>query len=242
MARSKPGFDTNVAARTRTADHILNTADLLAAYLALGGLRTDLEEIKSAGLQAEAYNQQQGAASSVGKAATLSVLQSYTALQREYALVMAVAQAVRGDLPAANAAQLARLDDILANRAQLAVSIDDVDGQKKRTTRRQVSQEAVRAEIERDATALLAFADLAPRLDARRCPRSRLERLQADAKALAGKLADRVSKKGAVQSVTDQEQAAVSAQRARWGASYRLLAALAQRDTRVAQLLKDAAR
>ena len=71
---------------------------------------------------------------------------------------------------------------------------------------------------------------------------ARLEALQKSARDLSGKLSDRAAKKGARQNATSEEAKAVTDQRGTWGACYRLLAAVGAKDSRIAVLLKDAAR
>lgn len=117
---ARKGFDSTVAARTRAAQQILSTPELLAAYVALGGLAADLQAIVAAGRDAEISNHAQGSARSDGKSATAEVLRSFDALQRDYSLVMAVVRAVRAAVARANPddALLTRLDDIIANTAE----------------------------------------------------------------------------------------------------------------------------
>lgn len=97
MADSK-GFTSLTAARVRAATHILTIPDLLALYIALGGLADDLEAVRDAGLEAEGFNQLQGSMLSTGKTATASVGLAFSTLQREYLLLLAVLRAIRGNL------------------------------------------------------------------------------------------------------------------------------------------------
>jgi hypothetical protein len=244
MAGTK-AFNDVVAARTRAAQQILNTPDLLARFEVLGGLAADLQTIAQVGLAAEALNHAQAEAKTSGKSATLEVLQAFEALQLEYSLVLGIARAIRGDLVTEKEPEqvIGRLTDIIKNEAQLTVSIEDgVDGTKVHKVKRKASQEAMRAEIEKDVTALADFTEIAARLRARRCDRARLEGMKRNAQALYGKLGVRVSTKGQAKSSTAQEIEMVTAQRFRWGSVYRLLAALARQDERVRSLLKDASR
>ncbi len=240
---TSPSFNEKVAARTRAAEQILNTPDLKARFLDFGGLEEDLERIIQTGQAAEALNHAQGDAKSTGKAATIDVLQHFEQLQGEYSIILGIARAVLGDLKAAGVSKTTtqRLEDIIRNEAQVTVTIEDqADGTKKARRSRKVSQEALRAEIEKDATALAAFTEIASEMSRRRCDRARLEDLQRQARGLSGKLGDRVVKKGAAKGATSQENEMVLAQRLKWGSVYRLLLALGNQDARVRLLLKDA--
>ncbi len=243
MAAARKGFDSIVAARTGAALQISNTPDLLAGWVGLGGLAVDLEAIAAAGRDAEAFNHAQGSARTDGKAATAEVIRTFNSLQKEYSLAMAVVRAVRGDFARANAddALLTRLDDIIANTASVTVDIhEQPDGKKSRTTSKALSQEAIRAEIQRDAEALLGFAGVQQALAARKLDATRLQALRDDAKALSGKLGDRSAKKGAAKDATEREREAAATQRDLWGGVYGILSALGRKDARVAVLLKEA--
>ena len=74
---AKLNFNSVVAARTRAANQILSTPDLVAKYVALGGLSRDLETIRKAGLEAEAANLGQSQSHSAGKSATVDILASF---------------------------------------------------------------------------------------------------------------------------------------------------------------------
>jgi hypothetical protein len=238
-------FNDVVAARTRAAQQILDTPDLRARFESLGGLKADLEKLIQTGLAAEALNHAQSDAKATGKAATIQVLQAFEALQDEYSLILGAARAVRSDLAAEQepGGVIQRLDDIIRNEAQVTVTIEEaVDGGKSRKVRRKASQEALRAEIEKDAVALAGFTEIAGRLTERRCDPQRLERLRRSAQELSGQLGNRVVKKGAQKAITSQEQEMVAAQRQKWGGVYRLLAALGRQDERVMQLLREAGR
>lgn len=236
---------STIAARTRAAQQILDHLDLFAVYESVGGLKADLEAIRDAGLASEAQMLAQGSAKSAGEAATLDVLSAYAAVQKEYVAVMAAVQAARRDLEKAGAAAevLAEVDRILENEAQVVVSTTaQPDGGKKRKTSRSESQEALRAEIAKDAGALLAVDVALPVLEARKVSKERLEKLRADAEALSGKLAARTVKKGEQKAMTAARANTVAELAAAWGACYRLLALSAQKDARVAELLREAAR
>ena len=245
-------FDSTVAARTRCAEHILGTPDLLTLYTGLGGLDSDLESIRDPGKEAEALSQSRSAAKAVGGAATLDVLTSFTALQTEYKAVMAVVQAVEGDLESAGAAPelIAQVQQILVNEAEVTVvsvpvadAADKAGGAKpKKRVVKRVTQEAMRAEINRDACALLGLKPAQKALAARKVSVKRLEALRDASAALSGKLSDRATKKGAAQAATTELRDAVTRQRRAWSACYRLLAMAGRADARVQMLLHEASR
>jgi hypothetical protein len=239
------GFNSLVAARTRAATQIVEIADLLDKYQALGGLARDLEAIRQAGLEAEAANLEQSQSKAAGKGAGVEVMTHFAELQKEYAAVMAIVTAVRADLARNNASAdlITRLDGIIANEAQLSVKVYvDDGGEKKRRARKSVSQEALRAEIAKDAAALLELSELETALGERRVDRSRLDALRQSAENLSGLLATRAAKKGAAKAATKAEREAAARQSELWSASYRLLRALANQDERVRSLLSEAAR
>lgn len=239
---TKLAYNSTVAARTRTAEQILGCADLVAGYEELGGLRLDLEEIRDAGLAAEAANLGQSQARSVGKGATLDVLARFASAQKEYSAVMAVLQAARADLVRQGApeALIAKVDDIIRNEAQVTVRTVEVEGGTKRKVAKSLSQEALRAEMAKDAGALLDLAELHPVLAARKVTAGRLAALRAAAEELSGLLGARAVAKGEARAATQVEQDAVARQRRAWGSSYRLLHALGARDERVRSLLAQA--
>jgi hypothetical protein len=237
------GFNSTVAARTRAAEQLLGKADLLAAFVELGGTAADLEPIRDAGREAEAFNQAQGAMQSNGKLATLSVLQSFADVQRDYVLLLAVLRAIRGRLLEADPkdADARRLEDIIANRAAVTVLEGKDDGAPKKASRSK-AQENVRAEIERDLVDLLGFQAVSSNLTARGWTASRLNKLLADARSFSGKLGDRAATKGASKEATKAEQLAVSRQSQAWAAAYPLLSTLGRMDARVRALLTEARR
>lgn len=237
------GFNSTVAARTRAAEQLLGKADLRAAFEKLGGTAADLEPIRDAGREAEAFNQAQGAMQSNGKLATVAVLQSFADVQREYVLLLAVLRAMRGRLLEANPndADAQRLDDIIANRAAVTVLEGKDEGAPKKAARSK-AQENVRAEIERDLVDLIGFQAVSAALTARGWTTARLNKLLADARSFSGKLGDRAATKGASKDATRAEQEAVSRQAQAWSAAYGLLSALARMDARVRALLTEARR
>ncbi len=239
---AKRPFSSSVAARTRAAAFVLRTPDLLAAYEAAGGLAADLSSIVEAGEAAELANLQQSGkeGESVGTSAESS--RSFAALQREYKAVMRVLAAVRVDLEEAQApdAVLAKADAILADEAAVVVRLaKGVDGDK--AARRVVksrSQENIRAEIYRDAEALLGFPEVAAPLTNRKVDTARLTALRDAAVALSGRISDRVATKADIKAATLIEHEAVAAQSRRWPVVQRLLASV--EDPRLRGLLRDA--
>lgn len=240
-------FDSTVAARTRAADHILSTPELLASYEARGGIQQDLESIREQGQRAEALSLAQSAAQAAGGAATLYVLGSFVRLQREYTAVMAVVRAVRFDLESAKAPieVVSAVDRIIVNEAEVAIrTVASAEGtsKKKKKAVKRVSQEALRAEMAKDARALLDLPAIRAPLEKRRVDAARLSAMIALAESLSGKLAERATAKGAQKMATAAMHDAVAAQKRVWGACYRLLAAVGGEDARVDQLLAEAAR
>jgi hypothetical protein len=241
----KMSFNSTVSARTKCAIAILGDEQVLKKYIALGGLARDLEQIRDVGFTAEAANLAQANAKRAGAGATVDVLKRFAELQREYSAVMNVLLAVKGDLlvDGADPKLVNKVEHILVNEAELSVkTARDEAGNKKRTTRRSASQEAIRAEIEKDAGELAGFVDIHPALAARGVSEERVNNLRKAAADRTAMLADRVAKKGGAKTSTEDERAAVEKQALRWGTAYRLLAALAAENPSVAALLKEAAR
>jgi len=238
-------FDSTVAARTRAADQILKTPELLASYEDKGGLAEDLQKISANGHKAEVLSQAQSGAQAAGGAATLTVLTDFAAVQREYNAVMGVVQAVRHDIGEAKAPPevIKSVDRILINEAEVFFkTVTDDKGATKKVAVKRVSQEALRAEIARDARALGELSTIHPALAKRKVDKARLDKLLGDAEALSGKLADRATIKGDRKVTTSALHDAVAAQKQVWGACYRLLAAVGHEDPRIAELLGEAAR
>lgn len=244
MARSN-AYTSTVAARTRAAQTILENPEMLARYEADGGLKEDLEQIVAAGLKAEAANRGQSLAAGESEGATTQVLLSFENLRQEYSSVMGVAQAVRGDLVRKDAAApvLANLDQIITNEVPVRiVATKTAAGATKKKARKVESFEAIRAEIHKDAGALLALKDAAEAFARRRVTAQRLTALEEAAAGLSGKVGERAALKGASKSATQAEHDAVKEQKDIWASSYRILAQVGQADARVAELLKQAAR
>jgi hypothetical protein len=245
MAAAK-GYTSVVAARTRAAQQILSTPDLLAVFESRGGLKADLDDIVSAGRDAEAFNQAQASTRSDGKQATRAVLGEFADLQRDYVLLLGALRAILGSLKRANLndPNVSRLADIIDNRASVTVSevadlAEGATGAKRRVSR-SASQEAVRAEIERDLTAVKGFSAIAAALTARTWTAQRIQALLTKTSSLSGKLGDRVAKKGASKAATTSERQAVARQSDTWASTYGLLVAAGRADARIAALLRDA--
>jgi len=158
---------------------------------------------------------------------------------------MAAVQACRRDLQREGAAQevLTEVERILVNEAQIVIlTVAQGDGSKKRKAARSASQEALRAEIARDAKALVELGDAHKALAKRKVTKARLVALAEAADALSGKLAERTAKKGDGKAKTLAKAGAIAEQTGAWGACYRLLALAGQKDERIAALLKEAVR
>lgn len=247
---SLDSYNSKVEARTQAARQILNTPDLLKLFISHGGLKRDLEKIVESGELAEAHNQAQTGAQAAGGAATVTVQRGFVAVQAEYSAIMGVTQAVTHDLEEAGAdgTLIATLKKILVNEAEVRIrQIVQEEGAKpegdkdkakaKKAAIKSRSQEALRAEIQKDAQALIDLKAAHKPLAERGVPLPRLKSLHDDSQNLKGHLADRVVKKADSKALTGDERAAVTAQKAKWGAIYRILAATGRDDARVAALL-----
>lgn len=234
MGNSK-AFNAVVAARTRAAKFIVETPDVLAQWVALGGLAADLEVVAQRGDEAEASDGRQRAGAVAGTQATVRLREAFAALKVEHAAILAAVSAMRATL--AGQPVDARLEAIVADRASWRPA---TAGTARR--RRSTSYEAARAEIARDAERLLALREVADALAQRRVTRERLEALLRDAQALPAAMGAQSASKAARKAVTAEEGAAVEAQRRQWAALYPLLRRLAARDPRVKALLRDATR
>lgn len=247
---SNLSYGSPVEARTGVADHILKTPELLAKYVAVGGLPADLEKILHAGLDAQAANQGQSTSAGTGTGATREALKAFRALKEEYGSVLGILIAVRHAQEEAGAAPalLAQIDQIITNEAELAARTVEIQigeppqKEERRELHRKVSHEAIRAEVEKDAGALVGLTEIHAALGERKVDKARLEKLQKDARALAGKLADRVAAKGSAKDATKAEHEAVGRQSKAWRAHYRLLAKVGRADGTVLKLLAEAAR
>jgi hypothetical protein len=118
---------------------------------------------------------------------------------------------------------------------------DHPDERPRRQVVRSQSQEAVRAEIQKNIGLLLLQLETAhPVLAERKVDIPRLERLHSAALALTGRLATRTARKGKAKSTTRSLHGIVAEQRREWGTIYRLLRLAAQADPRIAELLAAA--
>ncbi|PZR17690.1 MAG: hypothetical protein DI536_05135 [Archangium gephyra] len=213
---------------------------MLTQFEAEGGLKPDLEAIVTHGKNAEALNQSQGSFTRQKGAAADRSQVAFVALQKENAAVMRVAKSLRAELTnAGDTANLKKLNAIIALEAQTAFSVeaDEAGGTKKKKTRVQ-SQEAIRAEIARDAKSFLEFTEISANLAARKVDAARLQKLKADAEALTGKVEDKVAGASDRKIITAKEQEAVSKQSLHWSSAYPLLAQVAKRDVRAADALR----
>jgi len=236
-------FNAVVAARTRAAAFIESAPELLAQFVERGGLPSDLASVIATGRAAESANQGQSAAGAAGFASTSTVLARFAALQREYKAVMAVVRAARDDLTAGGAPPevLASVDRILVDETAVHVTtVKAAGGASARKALKNDSQEAVRAEIRKDAGALMEVPAIVRALAARRVDLARLAQLRDAADALGGHLSARIATKAEQKLATAAETAAAKAQRAKWGGIYRILASLP--DERVRALLAAASR
>lgn len=241
-------YDAHVAARTRAAAEILRVKELLDLYEAHGGLREDLEEIRTLGLKAEALSQTRSGAKAARGSATLTVLESFATLQKEYGAVMAVVRAVKRDLEVkgAPAEVVQSLDTILVNEAAVVIrpvpsAAGEDEGGKKPRRRgvRSNSQEAIRAEIQRDAAALIELKGAHAALARRKVTLPRLKKLRDDTQSLADQLGARTTHLGAAKAATATLRDSVRAQKQAWSAAYRILYAVGHDDQRIRQLLSE---
>lgn len=117
-------FDEATAARTRAADLILKSADMLATFEAVNGHKGDLEAIRDHGARAEALNLAQTEAQRAGTTATLDLLNEIAGVQREYVLIMGAVnghRAALADQEEPPEELIAKVDAILKNEAQVTV-------------------------------------------------------------------------------------------------------------------------
>lgn len=236
-------FSETVSARSRCASHILNTPATLQAFLDLGGLETDLTRIVEFGLTAERANSSQSQNLALAMSSTTDAQTAFAAVQYEYKLVMAVARASLEDLVESNAPieVVEAMRRVLAD--ETAVHIRTVKGEADPAVRKALkkrSQEAIRAEIWKDANALLENSALAAAMAARRVAAERLTALRTAAGLLENRLSKTTLDKAARRAATAEEHTAVRNQAKRWGAVYGLLRRL--EDEAVRGLLKLAAR
>jgi hypothetical protein len=233
-------FGKLVSARTRCVKQILATPELLAAFNNVGGKDSDLQAIANSGDHAEAFNLAQSQAKGGNVASTVEVHKAFAELQREYSAVMAVLQAVILEFARAGTdiQTLAALKQILVNEAQVVVTADA--GTATGSAKRSRSHEALRAEIQKDASALLALSAAGPTLAGRKVDAVRLTKLRDAAAALSGKLSERAVNKGVTKAATQEERKAVAEQKEVWASTIRLLMLAAANDARIKALLSEA--
>lgn len=243
MARTD-AFTPRVAARTRAAQMILETPELLAAYEDAGGIREDLEEILQQGLQAEAANTGQSLATGEARGITAEALVIFERTRAEYLRVMAVVQAVRYDLvrDGWDKHTIKAIDQILKNEVPVRIVAVEKEGTTTRTARKARSFEAIRSEILKDANALLSLQAVLPALARRRVTEDRLRELAHSADGLSGQFGEKTVKRGAAKAATQVEREAVNAQKQAWQGTYRILSIVGRQEPRIAQLLSEAAR
>lgn len=265
---TRGAFNSTVAARTNVARQILQSSELLARYVAAGGLREDLTLLVAIGERAEALAVAQSEAQAQGGAATAAVRADFAALQAEYKAVMVIVKAARHTLLRSGADKdvLIALDKILRDESETTVravsgdaaataptSAEDGDAKaaaggeaevpttKRKRVHRQ-SQEAIRAEIAKDAAVLLNLTGAQPELKRRKVDTKRLKKLVDAATALSGQLSERVVDKAQAKAATAAVHEAVAEQRQYWGACYGILRGVGREDARIADLLRIAAR
>jgi hypothetical protein len=205
--------------------------------------------IRDAGLESEAFHINRSVVKSEGKGATANVGLEFAAVQKEYKSVMDVVSAVTFEAIRNNESPdlIAKLEGILSDETAVTVSVveeKDKDGktEKKKKVSKSEALEAIRAEIAKDASALVSFTEIHPKLIERRVTVERLNALKQRADGLSGLLADHESVKSEGKASTKTTYDAVEKQRVIWRGTYRILAALGRKDQRVRALLKDAAK
>jgi hypothetical protein len=234
-----------VVARLRAADHILQSPELSARFLALGGKKSDLQTIRDKGNEAEAQTLARRQAATAGISATADVLALFAEIQHEYVRIMSVLRLVLRELQDNGAPheQVTALERIINN--EVAVVVDTVQneaGEKKRKVKPSTTQEAIRQEIVHDAKALIDRQDLHASLAERNVTVARLQKLANDGDSIKGKLADRAAAKGNASATTVMKSETVKAQSQWWKAAYGILADMGRSDPRIAALLSEAAR
>lgn len=238
---SKTPFTKTAARRTRISVGILADPARLESFCAEGGTKEDLEVIRDRGHEAEHWNMAQSGAQAGGRAGTGSVLGAYLQLLIDYRAIMNAVIAMRGELVEAkgDADLITRIGGIIENEAAVHFRAVGEGDAKKMKAAASKSQEAVRAEIEKDAVALIGLEEAHALLAKRRVDLERLEKLQADAAALSGKVVARAAKKGEAAGATAAEHAAVAAQSHRWQHCFRALHDAALKNPAIAALFTD---
>jgi hypothetical protein len=238
-------FNSTVAARTRAAAEILRVPEYLANYVQAGGRAEDLTKVVDLGQRAELLHQEQSQTRAAGGAATETVQVRFEAVRGEYSKVMAAVQAVEKDLIEAGApVEVVRaVRQILANESERVLLPADGEAAPGESPRRRSvrsrSQEALRAEIQKDTGALIQLEAAHEALAERKVDRPRLDELHRGALELTGQLAVRVTRKGKAKGTTQSLRGMVTEQRRVWGTIYRLLRLAGQADPRIKELLAD---
>lgn len=233
-----------ITARTECAQYVLKNDGILKRYIENFGRKSDLEAIVDAGRRAEAFNSAQGQALTSGRGATADVQGAFVQLQKDYNRIMGGVSGMLGDLRRANASNelIKEVQRILKNEAALLIAtLETADGKMSKANKSQ-AQEALRAEIWRDADALLTFHAGGGKkaLEDRGITKAVLTSLKNDAGSLAGLLATRTAKKGSSKTVTQSERDAVEEQKDFWSSCYRILQATAVGYPDLQALLKQA--
>jgi len=234
-----------VVARSRAADHILQSAELSALYVSLGGKKSDLEIIRDKGREAEAQTLVGRHAATAGVSATADVAKLFADIQREYVRIMSVLRLLLQEMRhhGAPSEQMTALERIITN--EVAVVVDTVEneaGEKQRKVRTSATQEAIRQEIAQDAKALMDRKELHALLAERNVTVERLKKLADDTESIKGKLANRAVAKGSAAGTTVVKSEVVKVQSQWWKAAYGILAEMGRIDPRVAALLSEAVR
>jgi len=232
-------FGEKAGYRAITAEMVLGNPVMLKKFLDGHGLKRDLERIRDEGRAAEAHNTTQSGSQAGGTAATKSVALAFMNLRGNYKTLFDALVAVEADLKEDGASDevIARLVKIIKNEIPVVQRTGE-DG--KKVMVRSESQENWRAEIEKDATAVIEFNEIHPQLEERQVKLESIKKMKKDAAGLSGKLAERAVKKGAAKTATKEERDAVKAQKARWAAVWRILEAVSRTEPGLAEMLKKA--
>lgn len=253
-------FNSTVAARTRAAKTIRDTPELLAIYEKRGGLKRDLDRVVAAGEQAEAANRVQGEAQAAGGDTVGSVRADFEALKLEHADIRSVLPVVRHELEAAGVASatLHGIDHVLADTREVGMSAAkapqtleaagenaEAPAAPKKHAHRKESDEAVRAEVAKNAGELIDLCKqdhaFAKALVERGVKLARLEALQRKADALTAGIATRDTGHATAQAATAAEHQATADQSRAWRACYPILHKAGHDDPRIPVLLHAAA-
>ena len=219
-------YNATVAARTQAASYIKSNPAVLAQFTGSGGLTEELDLIIQHGRAAELANLGQSMATGVQLGETQVLHMDFATLQRSYKGVMAIVRAIRSALmrEAADPSIIAAVEQVLENETPVHVKVVKGEDDKSiRSAMKRQSQEAIRAEIQKDATALLELTALTDRLAARGVTNERLTALRDSAIALIGQVDKSILSKAQRKEATAAESGAVRAQRQVWGGVYDIL-------------------